>query len=193
MPAVAARPGVVQITWHLEHYRCDPGTRQFTSIPLQLGGASVVRHHDAMRVKAWFSQPAHAYLIALNPDGSVQLLHPEGEAAAPGLEFLHPSDPTETPELDQVGFQAFVLVAAREPLPAFDQWQPRLDADAWKRAVPIVPWQFDGRELSPLPGGQRTGKVAVGPAPLAEICRRLQSVDEVGGVQAIGFSVLARE
>jgi serine/threonine protein kinase len=177
----------------LKHYPRDLNPAgDFRSL-LPFTGASIVRHRDAMRVEVTFSQRVYPYLIALNPDGSVQLLHPEGVANAPGTQFVLPPDLKDTPELDQVGFQAFVLVAARQPLPPFDQWQPRLDVGAWKQAEPPVPWQFDGRELNPLPGGQRTGKVAVGPQPLAEVCRRLQAVEGVGGVQAIGFSVLPRE
>src|SRR5207248_9894768 len=65
-------------------------------------------------------------------DGKAQLCHPRDEAAPPpqvvGVEY--PADPdTYFGLTDGTGVQAFVLVAAREPLPSYAAWKAAAGID----------------------------------------------------------------
>lgn len=90
---------------------------------------------DDIKVRVGFSEPAYFYLVALNPDGTVQLCFPDRDDApqsAPISELRYPpAADTAFGLTDGAGQQAFVVVASREPLPSFRQW--------WDDSV-RVPW-----------------------------------------------------
>src|SRR5262249_29205955 len=116
--SAASRPPLRVEVFDVEvHPQIPPGSR-----PLGPIGGNVFpgRYQaDDVRVKARLSAAAYCYLIALNPDGNLQLCSPEDPAAAPALtaEIDYPADPRVGFSLtDGVGLQAFVLVASREPL-----------------------------------------------------------------------------
>jgi hypothetical protein len=116
--------------------------------------------NDAVRFSVKLSAPAYCYLVAFNPDGGEQLLHPEAateeaaRAAVPrqvaelqfpgeGLKFV----------LDQPGVQAFVLVASSRPLPSYAEWRSRAGRVPWQKADPLDPggmWRFDGSDWAEL-------------------------------------------
>ena len=78
------------------------------------------RLKDLVRVKVTLSRPAYSYLIALNPNGTIQLFAPIGgivpNSPRPELDF--PEDPGNYFALtDGVGLQAFVVVASDRSLP----------------------------------------------------------------------------
>jgi hypothetical protein len=166
----------------------------------EIGGASFgTRYGDKVRVKAELSEPAYCYLLALNPNGKVQLCWPEDGTmppekqreltypTAPGLAFTLNDEP-------RGGLQAFVLVAARQPLPAYTEWRPRLPALPWERVpAAAVVWQGDDQGIDPvLPGGgNRRGTVEEikGLAPLAATVRRLRSAPGVETVWVVAFAV----
>jgi serine/threonine protein kinase len=147
---------------------------------------------DLVRVSAELSEPAHAYLLAFNPDGQEQLCLPADPKAPPPrlrrLDYPPRKDHYFTLD-DGAGLQAFVLVASRKPLPAYADWRKRRPPVEWK-AQPArrgVVWRGDGQRLEPQLRG--TEKSLPGIAPLAELCRRLRSAPEVEALAAVAFVV----
>jgi tRNA A-37 threonylcarbamoyl transferase component Bud32 len=159
------------------------------------------RFGDQVRVSAELSEPAFAYLLAFNADGTEQLLVPSDPRAAPprrnGMEY--PEAAGDAFNLDDgVGLQAFVVVASKQPLPAYTAWKKDLPTLPWK-TLPVreaVVWRCDGRRLDAvLPGGRvergTVGQLA-GVGPLAELCRQLRSTPGVEALAAVAFPVLPR-
>ena len=111
------------------------------------------RFNDNVRVSARLSAPAYCYLLALNTDGLVQFCPKAQETTPPSRrsEVVYP--PAETDDLygltDGVGLQTFVLIASRQPLPAFANW-PKRDTLPWRRSASESVWRFDGRDLTYL-------------------------------------------
>ena len=151
---------------------------------------------DDIKIKYRLSAPAYCYLIALNPDGSVDLC-PKDQAdkePKPTSEIVYPAEADVRYGLtDGAGLQAFVLVASRRPLPAFAAWPARSDLP-WKPVSAEGVWRFDGRELARLGDGRRGTERRVSsaaPAPLAAVCDYLSRCPGVDAVQATAFPVLA--
>jgi hypothetical protein len=91
------------------------------------------RLKDLVRVQVAFSRPAYSYLIALNPNGTIQLCVPVGGIvpSLPRRELDFPEYPADYFGLtDGVGLQAFVVVASDRPLPAYESWKTQVPA-AW--------------------------------------------------------------
>jgi hypothetical protein len=158
------------------------------------------RLKDLVRVRATFSRPAYAYLIALNPDGKDQLCLPVGGRSpdAPRRELDFPEDPRDYFGLtDGVGIQAFVLVASDRPLPAYDAWKSQLPGGlAWSPSVGSSDalWTYDGPP-APDPArrrGQARGDIVrrqAAPEPLVTLCDRLRQSPGVSAVCAVAFPV----
>jgi serine/threonine protein kinase len=199
--AVAAKPGgnepamslveEMEATMRIEHFRTGPAD-EVTSLGHL--GEQVLRPRigDRVAVRAEFSAPCFAYLLAVNPDASCQLLVPESgaenDAAQPTKQIVCPEKSDDYLTLDDAGCTAFVLVAMHRPLPTGDDWAPPIEPADW-RPVGATCWSFDGRRLVPL-ARQRVGTAQHGPAALADFCRKLQALPEVAGVRAIVFDVL---
>jgi serine/threonine protein kinase len=139
------------VSLKVSHFRGDP--------PVILGDlgdkSQGVREEDDLKVQSAWSEPAYCYLIAFNPNGTEQLCHPRTDAAPPerGTSLIYPWGPNEYfPCTDGVGLQAFVLVASRQPLPAYREWKQRAGAAPWKRLVPPERawgvWQYDGERIA---------------------------------------------
>src|SRR5262249_20283117 len=151
---------------------------------------------DNVRVKARLSAPAYCYLIALNPDGTVQLC-PKAQTDTPPRPISEIVFPTESEGYhgltDGTGLQAFVLVASRRPLPAFVNWPPRAELP-WKPVTAEGIWRFDRGELTflgdPKRGTERQPPSPV-PEPLAAVCQYLSHRPDVDAIRAIAFPVLA--
>jgi hypothetical protein len=156
----------------------------------EVGVTEPILQGDRVFIEADFSAAAYPYLVAINPDGSCQLLSPEKESGPPrrGTRLEHPESETGYVTLDDAGLVSFLVVAAREPLPPFWQWQPAVDGEAWRLAEPAGPWVCDGRRCEPLPR-QRIGRAEHGPGPLVEVCRRLKDRPGVAAVRAVAFPV----
>jgi predicted Ser/Thr protein kinase len=152
---------------------------------------------DDVRVYARLNAPGYCYLIALNPDGRSQLCLPVDDATQPPRlsEVRFPPDPRLVFGLtDGVGLQAFVLVAARDPLPPYRDWRARAGELPWRTADAGRPWQFDGREFVPLKGQRGTIRPMMGlPAPFEAVCRTLQARPEFAAIQAVAFPVRRSE
>jgi hypothetical protein len=162
------------------------------------------RTEDDARVRGRFSGPAYCYLIALNPDGSVQLCHPAGpdgtgdECGAPAAspELNYPPNPNDGYGLtDGAGVQAFVLVASRRPLPPYAEWRRGLEGLPWGPARSPAVWRYDGEALtSDVPHGLDTQRGTIRPradrpAPLEAACQALRAGPGVETIRALAFPV----
>ena len=97
-------------------------------------------------------------MIALNPDGKDQLFFPEDPRTPPPArtQIDAPADSFIGFGLtDGVGLQGVVLVASRQPLPAYAEWVKGLASLPWKPDPSTGVWRFDGERfdmpLSPKP------------------------------------------
>jgi hypothetical protein len=152
---------------------------------------------DDVRVHARLNAPGYCYLIALNPNGELQLCLPVDDATAPSRlsEVTFPPDPGMAFGLtDGVGLQAFVLVAARDPLPPYRDWRARAGDLPWRKTDAGRPWRFDGHEFVPLAGARGAIRPMMGlPTPFEAVCRTLQARPEFAVIQAVAFPVRGSE
>jgi hypothetical protein len=136
--------------------------------------------------------PASCYLIALNPDGRLQLCYPGESSVAPSAsrEIEYPQDPSAGFGLtDGVGLQAFVLVASRSRLPSFDDWRRALGELPWKTTDSDGVWQFDGRRFETTLQRGSVRPLADLPRPLEAACRKLGSFSGIEAIQAVAFPI----
>lgn len=151
---------------------------------------------DRVQVKAEFPEPVYAFLLAFNPDGKEQLCWP-----APGRQPPERQNRLDYPEKqlfalnDGVGLQAFVLLASRHPLPAYEDWKIQRPPPVWRTIQPKagVVWRGDGRVLEPLTrAGDRRGTVTQLPelALLGELCEQLRQAPGIEALTVEAFAVL---
>jgi len=150
------------------------------------------RFSQDARVQARLSRPASCFLIALNPDGSIQLCSPGTPATAPAATTTidYPSDPGSGFALtDGVGTQAFVLVASGKPLPPYAEWSRKLGDLPWKAVSAEDVWRYDGRSFDrdTERGGVRP--LADLPPPLEAACRALRAGPGIETIRALAFPV----
>jgi predicted Ser/Thr protein kinase len=183
------------VAFEVEHFRGDR--------PEHLGTLGITtrtaRVDDDVRVHARLTAPAYCYLLALNPDGGIELRYPAKATTQPppSAEVTYPLDPTVYFGLtDGSGLQAFALVASRKPLPPFAQWEPG-GALPWTclAGEPDGVWLYDGQWFHPLPRptdqrGQERRK-SEPPRPFADVCQFLKAQPEVDAMQALAFPVKA--
>jgi hypothetical protein len=170
--------------------RGDIGMRSFAT-----------RYGDEVRVTAELSEPASSFLLALNPNGEVQLCWPADDQTPPGkrqrLEFPGAAKAFRLDDEKRGGLQAFVLVASRRALPAYAAWRAGAPPLPWAYlpAPAGVVWRGDGESLDPvLADGEDRGTVQErkGIAPLAEVAGRLRAADDVEAVAVVAFPVLPK-
>jgi hypothetical protein len=189
-PASIPTPPLKISAMQVDLYRREP--------PEHLGiignTAFAARYDDDARVQAQLSVPAYCYLIALNPDGREQLCSPADESTppVPSAEIAYPPDPSEGFSLtDGVGLQAFVLVASRQPLPAYGQWRARFGGLPWKSIAVSQGWRFDGRRFESLQQDNERGqprRLSM-PQPFAAACLMLQARPSIESIHAVSFHV----
>jgi serine/threonine protein kinase len=182
----------------VEHFGSRDGSWQALG-PICLSSRTILEGDD-VRVSAELDAPAYCYLIALNPDGKVQLCLPPNDSEPPGQAAeIRFEESTYFPLTDGPGLQAFVVLASPRPLPAYAQWS----GSGWlKRRWQHVAaddvdgvWRHDGRVptlVSSVPRGplrKRPGP----PAPFDEACKYLAMLPEVETIQAIAFPVRPKE
>jgi hypothetical protein len=147
------------------------------------------------------TRPAYAFLLALNPNGTIDLRWPTNAEGKPDRTVPPPptaqlKDPNRlgpggrpaTFVLDdepEGGLQGFALVLSEEPLPSFEQWQKGRDLKAWRRLTGYGhPFVADGKGVYPVLPGKglvrgREGELGGGP-DLMPLCRTLaEGVDRV--------------
>jgi hypothetical protein len=178
-------PGLRVVSLRVSHYRGKAA--QFLG-DFGLTSAAARTDDDDVRVHALLNEPAYCYLIALNPDGKDQLCHPQGEATLPARakSLDYPTDPDKYFGLtDGAGVQAFVLVAARAPLPSYAAWKAAAGAPPWQHFEADGVWRFeDGRfrRLDVSRGAVRVRGVPPALQNLADFLRRRAGADAVGAV-----------
>ena len=148
------------------------------------------------------SAPAYAFLIALRPDGVVEVCDPEDPGVSPAktrqLQYPPRSKTGEVYRLeDGVGLQAFALVVSKSPLPSFHEWQRRVGAPPWSAGLPGlagVVWRHDGHWIIPGsssdPNGQRgKGKSIRGGSAVAALADWLRAIPGIDAVEVVAFPV----
>jgi hypothetical protein len=154
-----------------------------------------VRLKERVGVEAVLSEPAYTYLIAFNPapkPEARQQLVPRGEADRP---------PEKRDELDRrilrlndgEGLQAFAVLASRQPLPAYADWQKQHPVP-WERtpATSGVVWRAAAGSVEGFyeDGFDRATEEAKGDkAVIRELARRLRAIPGVEAVAVMGFAV----
>jgi CHAT domain-containing protein/tetratricopeptide (TPR) repeat protein len=182
----------------VEHHVFLDGSWQW-SMPIGLSPRPVIEGDEAA-VSARLSAPGYGYLVALNPDGKVQLCRPSEPTEPPGQSLeIRFEESVYFPFTDGPGVQVFLAVAARRPLPAFEKWHGSgWLKEHWKHIVDdqmLGIWRLDGRQATP---GSRIDRGPMrkhpGPPPLLdEICKHLLSLPGIDALQAIAFRVQAKQ
>jgi hypothetical protein len=149
--------------------------------------SSAGRVEDDVRVHARLSGPGYCFLVALNANGTEQLCHPRGDTTPParGDVLEYPTDADRYFGLtDGAGVQAFVLLAAREPLPAYAAWKAAAGAPPWQRFEAEGVWQFDDGRFRRLDVSRGHERVRGGPPALQALADYLRrsGADAVGAV-----------
>lgn len=169
--------------------------------------------NDGVVVRVELSQPGHFFLIAGNCNGKEQLLWPCDENTGRARDDLPPpalarllyppvlldrADGQRRPHAFKLdddpagGWQAFLVVGSRRPLPAYHQWKQERGPFPWaKQARGDGVWRSDGKTLDtvrPGIGRQRGSLVPLrGQPPLLELCRWAAENETV--TEAITFPV----
>jgi hypothetical protein len=166
-------------------------------------GSFTARLGDQVTIEAQLSRPAYAYLLALRPDGQVELCFPESETEPP-QRTDRPRYPPSALEgrvryglSEGVGLWIFAVVASDQPLPPYRDFIAR-HPPAWtpQSASGQTVWWFDGQWLDPLTAGGSSGRLrskgetALGAAPaVVGAAQWLRSSADDRTVAAIGFDV----
>jgi tRNA A-37 threonylcarbamoyl transferase component Bud32 len=157
------------------------------------------RFGDHVGVSVELSEPAFYYLLALNPNGEIQLCWPGDEQTRP-----HRSDRLDFPAAGKAfdltderrgGLQAFVAIASRQALPPFREWRQSVANLRWQRlpAQAGVVWWGNGERLDPvLQGEGQRGTVSdlPGIVPLLEV---IHAVRGAAGIEAVAVCAFAVE
>jgi tRNA A-37 threonylcarbamoyl transferase component Bud32 len=157
---------------------------------------SAGRFDNDVVVRARLNAPAYAFLIALKPDGKLELCYPADPALPPprSAEVITFEDSRMGFALtDGTGLQAFVLLISHQPLPPYAHWSRSLRDLPWKPTQSAAIWCYDGVDFASdlSRGGPRA--LADLPQPFAASCRTLQAVPGVAGIHAMCFPVLPQE
>jgi serine/threonine protein kinase len=202
-PSVALAPtsepaaSPLQAGLAVEHYKdlgdgrkIEPrGTISETSL-----AADPPRLKDLVRVRVTLSRPAYGYLIALNPNGTIQFCAPVGgiapDSTRPELDF--PEDPAYYFHLtDGVGLQAFVVVASDRCLPAYESWKSQVPGGlTWSAVDREGFWTYDS--AAPSDAARLRGEIIrreAAPEALVSLCDRLRRSPGVTLVRAVAFPV----
>jgi hypothetical protein len=172
--------------------------------PYELGtDAFDGRFDDRVRIKTELGEPAYFFLLAFNPDGKEQLCWPASPRLPPARQdrLDYPEGvATYFPLNDGVGLQVFVLVAARQPLPAYEAWQVQRPVPVWRKLPPKAGavWRGDGQPLLLVTRlGDRRGEPVRLQSPevdtLAELCENLRHAPGIETLAMEAFAVLPAE
>lgn len=182
-------PPPLSASLRISHYR---GDKQLG----RLGIASPLpRLGDDVRVHAKLSEPAHIYLIAFTADGKEELCFPAGATAKPQrvTTISFPPTPSEYFELDQgEGWHAFMLLAARSPLPSYHEWRADKGQPPWHKAnAQKGVWTFDGQRFDRL--DREAPESEEPPRSMVDLCHFFKNQPEFEIIRCVVFSILPRE
>jgi predicted Ser/Thr protein kinase len=147
------------------------------------------------RVRVELKGPAYCFLIALNPDGSTQLCHPESPTIVPRATSAidYPNDPKIGFGLtDGVGTQVFAVVASSRRLPSYAEWSRAVGGLSRKSAPVDTVWEFDGRRFDRHIVRGEPRPLADLPQPLDSACRALRAGPGIEAIRAVAFAVQQR-
>jgi serine/threonine protein kinase len=190
--AATAQPLPVTIsTFEVVHF--IEGEQGFRQRQGAIGVESLAAYEgESVQITGHLPQPAYAYLIALNPDGTVQLCLPGSEDEIPRRmegHLVYPGLNSVWTLTDGAGQQAFVLLASSRPLPSFRRWQEEAGRLPWRAtSLDASVWRFDGEQLRE---GLLRGTIEhleLGHA-LPDVCAWLQRQDDIEAVRVIAFPV----
>ena len=197
---------------YVEHIEHQPGQDKRLG---PIGGESMeALVDDRVVVQVKLSSPGYCYVIGYNFDGKEQLLWPRDEKRKRGNPTLAPpllervrcppisEDGKIQPALildddPRGGLQAYVVVASREPLPAFAEWKAgRPGESPWNHLPPSSGvWRSDGEVLDSVQKGDvraRASEVELeGQPPLLQLSRWARGPGVT--VEAMAFPVYRRE
>jgi serine/threonine protein kinase len=192
----SARPTIDVLA--IDHHGYRDGTLQW-SMPMGLSSRPV-SEGDGAFVSARLSAPAFGFLVALNPDGKVQLCAPPDCDEPPRQSSEIRFEGTSYfPFTDGPGLQVFLVLASRRPLPPFARWS----GSDWLKghwshiAADRVPgvWRHDGR-VATLVSSVTRGPMRKGHGPpeaFDEVCKYLATLPEIDVIQSVAFPVRSRE
>lgn len=176
--------------YHNDRIQSELGELGVQSTAVQVG--------DDLRIQLQLSRTAYAYVAALDANGTIELQWPEsGQRAPPPLASVElPTNKLENFHLEEgTGTQAFVLIAAAAPLPAFDAWAGKKILSGWHRDEEAAGvWRYAAGQLQPLElAGPRAnrGRKRRGPEALQLLCAALEQLPGITAVEAVAFPVVA--
>lgn len=153
------------------------------------------RFGDDVRVHAKLSDPAHAYLLAFTADGKEELCFPAGETVKPqpASTVAYPPGPAEYFDLTQgEGWQAFVLLASRSPLPPYREWRDGRGQPPWSKAKPgESAWGFDGKNFERL--DRKVSADEQPPGAIVDLCSFFSNQPGIETIKAVVFPILPLE
>jgi hypothetical protein len=162
-----------------------------------------VRERDGVQVIFRLNEPAYGYLIALDTNGTWHLCDPSNDPdpPSPASEIRFPPSSTQYYSLTEgPGLQAFVLVAASEPLPSFATWFDRLGKLAWTSSPAPDPsnggeaWRYDGQRFELLEATRGPIEtLSEVPQAFQTTCAQIRSQPGVAAVGAVAFPVFRRD
>jgi serine/threonine protein kinase len=178
------------ISWTVELFRVTETHSPLVHLGSIRNSTTPPRQNDRVIVKGEFDRAVYAYLIAINPDGSLQLLFPDGEhdTQSPTKEFVCPPESTQYLTLDQPGLQGFALIATNKALSTFPHWLPQFDGSTWQAIKTDLAWSFDGERIQPL-NPERVGFAHHGPRTFGDLCTSLMNVPGVAITRAVAIPI----
>jgi serine/threonine protein kinase len=196
-PAIAAPVRLMIETLRVDHFTTRDGV--WKSLPIGL--STTVHEGEEATVYAELSSPAYGYLLALNPDGKVQLCEPRTAVEEPlqGSIIRFPDSTPYFPFTDGSGLQVFLVLCARRPLPAYEKWAGKAWLEENWKQVGVEEsrgvWRHDGQAAT-LVSSTARGPLRQGPGPPAlfdKVCRHLATLPDIDAIQAIAFPVIPKE
>lgn len=152
-----------------------------------------VRLEDDLRARIRFNTPVHAFVYAINTDGSIQLCWPSSPQQPPSAATeieVYPESDLYLHLAEGVGRQALIVVASENPLPAWDQWW-----EAGQQVTPLADavgvWRFQQGRLQAQYSGAPDVRAERrrGPADFRAHCMRLAADSEIDLIEGLTFSV----
>jgi tRNA A-37 threonylcarbamoyl transferase component Bud32 len=156
-----------------------------------------VRENDDLRLDGTFPNPVYCFLIALNPDGTVQLCYPDARDAAqeePIAEIHFPSSSGQGFGFtDGAGQQGFLLVTSPNPLPTFDSWVGSVGKLQDALVEVEGRWYWNDGQVVPV-ARQTRGAIRdlQGHEDFSALCERIQSSSNDQSVHGVTFAVEPR-
>lgn len=180
----------MQVSWNLKHWAKEKdgwsGTPLFQTGKPQVG--------DGLSIEVNFSSPAYCYLIALNPDGSVDLCWPGEQEGTP----RSAPEPLKYPEADNemfafeegTGQQAFLLVYSSVELPSCEEWLEDVGKLEWDSSD-FGRWYWRDNELVSAYSSEERGgpKEVPGTSQFYEVCKHIEGMSEDVDVYGVSFPV----